>query len=400
MADDIFGNEVPKYWDRGLPAMPSNGKEAIIEGWPGLLGGTPSEPKRAEWLGKYRKKDLALLTGHEFIPGWRIDALDVDDGRILKLVLHLLGLNRAERRAILAGKRGKKGATIFVRAPKLLKSTVIKGAGGLGNIDFLAAGKMTIMPPSIHPDTGKPYEVFGKSLLDVDFAELPELTERHVKLLKATIGSEHAIVLIEGKATHDAGVALVAILVRAGATDEEITAIIEGLLPDGYDGDSLKELPEWIRSAREKGFDEDEAEGDTVSARIVRLALGQEITLFRDEAHRDIALATLPHTGSAIVYRVKTSAVKLWLRHIIHKAWGTPVGSNPLSEAIATMEAIALFDGKAFPVNARVAGDMKTVAVDLGHDDGRVAGRDTPWPVRGLCRRPVCPDNGESGAGH
>src|SRR5690606_18718582 len=159
----------------------------------------------------------------------------------------------------------------FVRAPKSLRSTVIKGAGGLGNIDFLAPGKMTVMPLSIHPETGKPYEVVGTPLLEVDFADLPEITERHIKLLKVAVGSEHANALIEGKATHDAGVALVAVLVRAGATDEEITDIVVGLLPVGYTGDTLKELPEWMKSAREKGFAETDGDGEeeTQSAKLV-----------------------------------------------------------------------------------------------------------------------------------
>ncbi|MBW7947707.1 MAG: hypothetical protein H3C60_15055 [Sphingomonadaceae bacterium] len=41
------------------------------------------------------------------------------------------------------------------------------------------------MPPSIHPDTGKPYVVVGQPLLEVDFGDLPEITDHHIKLLKA-----------------------------------------------------------------------------------------------------------------------------------------------------------------------------------------------------------------------
>lgn len=373
MSDDIFGNGATNYWGRNMPVVPCNGKEAVIVGWPGLLGGTPSEPKRVEWLEKYRSKNIGLLLGMALTADEVLDALDVDDDRLVKLVLHLCGLNRAERRAVLSGKRGKKGVTIFVRAPKSLKSTVIKGAGGLGNIDFLAAGKMTVMPPSIHPDTGKPYEVVGQPLLEIDFANLPEITDRHIKLLKVVIGSEHAIVLIEGKATHDAGVALVAILVRAGATDEEITTIVEGLLPDGYTGDSLKELPEWIRSAREKGFAEtDDDDDETQSAKLVALALAEGVFLFRDAVNKDVAMVTLPHTGPAIAYRVASEAAKLWLRSAVYRTWGKPIAAHPLNEAIATMEAIALFDRPSCPVFARVAGDGNTVAVDLGTEDGRV----------------------------
>ena len=62
------------------------------------------------------------------------------------------------------------GEAKIVRVAKALKlkSAVIKGGGGLGNIDFLATGKMTVMPPSIYPDTGKPYETLGQALLAVE----------------------------------------------------------------------------------------------------------------------------------------------------------------------------------------------------------------------------------------
>lgn len=370
MSDDIFRTEAPKFWALNLPVIPVEGKTPIHTGWQGNLGGIPNEERQSELIAAHPGNNIGMLVGVPVAADKVLVALDVDDDRLLNVSLHLLGLNRAERRA-LAGKRGKKGATIFVRAPKSLKSTMIKGAGGLGNIDFLAAGRMTVMPPSIHPDTGKPYEMFGKSLLEVDFADLPEITERHISLLKAVIGSEHAIVLLSGKATHDAGLALVATLVRAGATNEEITDIFVGLLPEDYKGNSLKELIEWIESAREKGFDESD-DDETQSAKLVALALAEGVFLFRDEANRDVAMVTLPHTGPSIAYRVNSGTVKLWLRSVAYKAWGKPAASHPVTEAIATMEAIGLFDGPSFPIFARVAGDDNTIAVDLGDRDGRV----------------------------
>ncbi len=383
MSDMIFGRAAPGFWRRGLAVIPVNGKAPIQPGWQGNLGGIPSEGKQQELLSAYPNSNLGLLLGMAAGDDQAVDALDVDDDRLLQPTLKFLGLNRAERRAMLSGKRGKKGATIFVRAPKTLKSTVIKGAAGLGNIDFLAAGKMTVMPPSIHPDTGNPYEVYGAPLLEVDFDSLPELTERHIQLLKIAVGSEHAVTLIEGKATHDAGLALVALLVSAGAADDEITQIFNSLLPDDYAGDSLKELPEWIRSAREKGFGAtDGTDEETQSAKLVALALSEGVLLFRDAANKDVAMATLPHTGPAISYRATSGTVKLWLRSIAYKAWGKPVSSHPLNEAVGTMEAIALFDGAALPVSARVAGDGKTVAVDLGTEDGRaVVIRPDGWRV-------------------
>ncbi|MEQ1940789.1 bifunctional DNA primase/polymerase [Mesorhizobium sp. VNQ89] len=370
MSEDIFGAEAQKFWDKGFPVVPVEGKAAIPSGWTGLLGGIPSEAKRTEWLEKHRTKNIGLLLGMGLAADEILVALDIDDDRLVKLVLCLLGLTRAERRATTSGKRGKKGVTIFVRTRKLTKSTTIKGASGLGNIDFLAAGKMTVMPPSIHPETGKPYEVYGSSILDVDFADLPEFTDRQIGLLKATIGSEHAAVIRGGKSTHDAGLSLVAVLVRAGATDDEITNTFIGLLPEGYSGDSLKELPEWIRSAREKGFDEDTGEKGTLTQALVTVATGSEMILFNDGDGN--AYATLPHLGKSVAVRLGSSVFSTWLRHLALKVLGKPASTGPVKEAVATLEAFALFDGPTLPVYARIAGDEEQVVVDTGQKDGSV----------------------------
>ena len=81
-----------------------------------------------------------------------------------------------------------------------------------------------------------------------------------MELLKATIGSEYAPVVTTLARHTPRRCSMTAVLVRAGATDDEITTNLTGLLPDGYRGNSLKELPEWIKSAREKGFDEADEE--------------------------------------------------------------------------------------------------------------------------------------------
>ena len=51
-----------------------------------------------------------------------------------------------------------------------------------------------------------------------------------------------------------------------------------------------------------------EEEDEKQSARLVKLALREGITLFWNSAQKDMALATLPHTGPAIAYRVTSSA--------------------------------------------------------------------------------------------
>ncbi|MGX5709267.1 bifunctional DNA primase/polymerase [Brucella lupini] len=380
MPDGIFGIEAPKFWEGKLPVIPVNGKAPIQTGWQGNLGGIPNEEKQRELVTMHAHNNIGMLLGVPVGDDKALVAFDVDDDRLLKLTLQLLALNCGERRQVLSGKRGKKGATIFVRAPKSLKSTTIKGAEGLGNIDFLAAGRMTVMPPSIHPETGKPYEIFGAPLLDVEFSELPEITDRHVALLKTAIGSEHAIVILSGKATHDAGVAFAAVLVSAGATDDEIADIFVGLLPEGYTGDSLKELPEWIKSAREKGFDEPQGEANSLTQALVAIAMNSGMTLFNDGDGS--AYATLPHMGKSVAVRLGSSTFGMWLRHLAYTVLERPVNSGPLKEAVATLEASALFEAASVPVHVRVAGDAQRVVIDTGLSNGSIVSIESSgWEV-------------------
>jgi hypothetical protein len=78
-------------------------------------------------------------------------------------------------------KRGKKGATFFVRyaVNEGLKSTTIQDAEKRGAADILLAGKMTVLPPSRHPETGKPYTWSGQALLEADLSDLPVHALRH-----------------------------------------------------------------------------------------------------------------------------------------------------------------------------------------------------------------------------
>jgi hypothetical protein len=154
-------------------------------------------------------------------------------------------------------KRGKKGTTFFVRyvANEGLKSTTIQDAEKRGAADILLAGKMTVLPPSVHPETGKPYTWSGRALLEAHLSDLPVLTRRKLDLIRLVLGSEHAEALTAGETTHDAGLRLTAQLLRVGCTAEEVEQIVRALLPPDYAGNSVEELPEWIRSARKKGFE-------------------------------------------------------------------------------------------------------------------------------------------------
>ena len=373
-----FSSEAPRYWGRGLtvvPIEPGTKKPAKeLTGWNGFLAAPPNNEKQEALLKRYPDHGVGLLLGSEIVPGHLLIALDADDDQLVVPLLKWLKLNRHQRRVILSAKKGKRGATLFVLVPKgaRVKSTVIKGSGDLGNIDILAGGKQTVMPGSIHPDTGLEYVDIETPLLEAPFDQLPILEADELKVLGAALGSEHIQSILAGEATHDAGVALTARLISAGATDEMVTGIFTAFLPGTYAGNSLSELPGWIESARAKGFDQKgERTRENQTAILVNLCRESGAELFNDG--NETAYATVPTADGWRTVAITSSDFKHWLRHLAYRSLARPLASStPLNEAVLTLEGEALFGGKTEPVFRRVGGDGAKVEFDLGRPDGHV----------------------------
>lgn len=367
-----FAREAPLYWSKGyrvIPLTPGTKEPARgLTGWTGYASSIPSQAKQSDWIETFAHHGIGLLTGTPLGEENILVAIDIDDPRLTRVVEALLPETQCAKKA-------KKGPTIFARSSHRhnIKSTQLRNSEGEGKIDVLAAGRYTVMPDSIHPDTGRPYEWLSAPLYDLPANLLPLFEYRQFVILKTLIASSYIETILTGQSTHDAGVALVAQLVRH-ASDEEIIALFRALLPVGYNGDSLIELPGWISSAREKGFDQVDEEGDKVTDHVLRLAEKTGLTLFHD---RDIAFATVLKNGGKLTYPVTSHAFSLWLRYQAYTQLRTTIGSTIINDVCRTLEAKALFEGEQHDVAIRVAGKDQAVEIDLGYDDGRIV-RITP----------------------
>lgn len=364
---NVFATYAPKLWKLGhrvVPIRPGTKRPSIVK-WEGYVAAVPSEANQAKMLEDFDGHGIGLLLGAEVLPGKVVVALDIDDDLLVAPV-----------RAVLphanVAKRGQKGQTLIGlmdKEPKQ-KSTTFKGASGVGNIDFLATGRQTVLSPTIHPDTGQPYGVIGHDVADVAPSDLPQFDEQQITVIRTIAASEEIVALRSGQTTHDAGVKFAAKLVRAGGTDEQILAIFQALLPPNYTGNSLEELPGWIQSARDNGWDQDGSdEAKSLTERLVAIGKADGVVLFHD-SHK-VAYASVPSGAGRTVYRLKSVGFQRFMRHRLHEELGKPVSHGPLSEAIATLEALAVFEGEEHIINLRVAGDANNVEIDLGHADGR-----------------------------
>lgn len=366
---NIFGDNAAFYWARGLSVIPVEPGEKRptpgIGSWNGYCNNIPSETKRSEWLDRYGHHGIGLLTNMEILPDCFIGAIDIDRDDLIRVTAAILGNP-------VSGKRGQKGATFFVRFTReeKVRKTALTDHQKAQAVDILVGNSHTVIPPSVHPKTGAAYSWIGKPLLQCEWEELPVLDRRRLNLLRLVVGSEFTPILLSGKSTHDAGLRLVAQLVGT-ATDEEIISIMQALLPPDYTGDSLEELPGWIKTAREKGFEQKEEDGSeaTLSAKVVSIAVEAGVELFHDG---ETAYASVPSSNGVLTYTVGSSAFQQWLRHQVYKAIERPISRGTLSDAIATLEANALYRGSHRPVEIRIAGDTEAVEVDLGQIDGQV----------------------------
>ena len=168
-----FAEYAELYWERGFRVIPikRDTKIPALTGWTGLVSQVPLSERRSELLQEHACDGIGLITAAEVAPGLKVGAFDVDADEYVRVIKTVLG-------PPLVAKRGRKGATFFVRCDKSdgLKSTKLMSSDGVGVADILFSGKMTVLPPSIHPDTGRPYEWLGKSLLEVDPSALPKVT--------------------------------------------------------------------------------------------------------------------------------------------------------------------------------------------------------------------------------
>src|SRR5262249_7701400 len=101
--------------------------------------------------------------------GGGIVALDYDDEEAALRVSEAMGDSHVN-------KAGRAGGTAFFRADFPVNSENFGNDDGELMLQVLSDGRQTVIPPSIHPDTGRPYRwTNGASLYDTPPDRLPAL---------------------------------------------------------------------------------------------------------------------------------------------------------------------------------------------------------------------------------
>jgi len=250
-----------------------NSKAAIHNGWQIEV---PTEESIKRQFA--RRSNMGLRCGDMHKDGTCLVAIDVDieEPELIRCVERAIGVR-------VPVKRGKKGYTYFIRIDREQKSTKFsweRGGKKTAAIDILAKNAQTVIPPSIHPDTGRPYQWMSKqTLIDIDYRALPVFGPTVLDEIRGFCKKPDDFIFAlndmewrgvgGGGNTHDVCLTAVSSMVARNWTDEDIQARIQRAKQEAceragmpYDWpQAQKVIQEWIDSSREKKFDKTSKHG-------------------------------------------------------------------------------------------------------------------------------------------
>ncbi len=246
----IFKDNAPGYWRAGLPGIPlrPRHKAPVPNGWQVFCSQMPDESTREAWLRMFADGNIGLPLGP--CSGLVAIDLDTDDEKITTLIERLIPVTPWVR-------RGKKGAVYLFRSPASAEHRTfrIKDINGNSLVECLAKGTQIVLPPSIHPDTQKPYTATAY-LPDV-LAQLPNLPKDIETIIRGALSEAGVELSTRGSAKMVEWVA-------AGARDSslvsicglEARAVIRG---ERTLNEALGEIETWIVNFTER------VAGDSIS---------------------------------------------------------------------------------------------------------------------------------------
>lgn len=164
-----------------IECIPVNGKAPFIESWQSI-------PVTSEVIDAWSDSYTGKTTGLGFRIGqYNIGCMDVDTDD----VEYNYRIDEVMDLSNICTKKGKKGKTVFFRfegVPKKSKYLLYARKGDKKPIvEFFFTTGQTVLPPSIHPETGTPYVWISQSLLDIDIEDLPIINEEKIEYLETIL---------------------------------------------------------------------------------------------------------------------------------------------------------------------------------------------------------------------
>jgi hypothetical protein len=181
----VFASFARKMWEHGFSVMPVDGQRPVVSEWDRLHDQLASENQMDLWEREYGHLGIGLVCGKA--NGLVGVDLDIKDPTLLAAARRLLPPSPLV-------KIGSKGFTLFVKFSGQTNGKIRYKGKVIG--EFMSTGAQTVVPPSIHPKTGKPY-VWTSSGNLVDFSrdelmeELPDFTDDDLRRFELALEGEN-----------------------------------------------------------------------------------------------------------------------------------------------------------------------------------------------------------------
>jgi hypothetical protein len=172
----IFRAEAPQYRERGLPVVPALGKVVIPRDWDRWNDRLPDESEYRRWQ-EIPWANIGLVLGPQ--SGVSIIDIDISDPELIEVICSLLPRSPWQR-------IGRRGVALAYRWTGLRTQHYVVGKERRGPLfDYLSTGTHILLPPSLHPQTGLPYQA-NCELLDV-LDHLPALPPNFADVVTAAL---------------------------------------------------------------------------------------------------------------------------------------------------------------------------------------------------------------------
>ena len=175
-----------------LPLMPGEKKPGtydsrdgwhLMKNWQKYCGYVPFPNVVAMWA-TWPNAGVGVALGRGLI------CIDIDQENLIDPLLAILP-------PCFVQKKGRKGISLFYRGnTEVIRSKNYRTPEKVGLVDLLAEGKQTVLPPSIHPDTGEPYYWWSDlALQDVVARRTGRASERHRRAHRRSTRRASAMIL-------------------------------------------------------------------------------------------------------------------------------------------------------------------------------------------------------------
>lgn len=146
-------------------------KAPLPAGWQQLC----ISPMSPDAIADQRWYGIGLACGYD---GLAIIDVDTDDRSIVAAVARALPKSNI-------AKVGKAGFSVAYRATSPIAIKRFKPTSGKPIVEVLSTGSQTVIPPTVHPDTGEPYQfVTHRSFFDTPLADLVPIDPEHIDALE------------------------------------------------------------------------------------------------------------------------------------------------------------------------------------------------------------------------